>query len=329
MSITLPKALARITDDPHAIPPGYGFLPLTPQQYADRADSLNLFYLWEPPRAREGHVYVVSADVADGLGLDRSVVDVHRVGTIQEPSEQVAQYISDNITPSQLAYVIDAIGHYYADKDGYEAIAAIETNNHGLSTQDTLQLHLGYRHFYIWEVADAADPTKRQTPRIGWYTTPRTRPMMLDHFYAAVTVRDPITNKPDLVLNSAHTLAEMADLQTETTLGMAEAARGAYDDCVMAGAIGAYVAWRLAAGEQEPIADRRRRYHEQQRRREVAYSQPDLLRADFRNLPYTESELKDVVYEQDATAASLQEEQDQLLDIRGVVYDGRYYDDEG
>ena len=53
----------------------------------------------------------------------------------------------------------DAIGRYYADADQVEAMAAIETNNHGLATQDTLQLHLGYGHFYVWDTPTPPAPS--------------------------------------------------------------------------------------------------------------------------------------------------------------------------
>ena len=320
----VPSAIARRTDDPHAVPPGWAFRGLTPTDYTERPTLMGLFTRWEPPL--KGHSYVLGVDVSDGIGKDRSVVDVHRVATILRPAEQVAQYVDDRISPSNLAYVVDAIGHHYVDDDGFEAMAAVETNNHGLSTQDTLQLHLGYRHFYRWEIADAADPTKRFTQRIGWYTTQRTRPMILDKFFSAVTERDPITAKPDLILNSKITLEEMAWFQTEGELWQAEAAAGKTDDTILAGAIANYVAWRLAGGEQEPLADRRRRHHEQELRQQEALTHP-AAKADFRSLPYTESELKEgLVYDPEM---SLDEEMETLLDVRGVFYpyDPREHDD--
>ena len=131
---------------------------------------------------------------SDGLGQDYSIIDVIRQPTIEEPAEQVAQYGTNELDPKALAFVCDAIGRYYADADGIEALAAIETNNHGLATQDTLQLHLGYGHFYVWEYADAATPERRYSTRIGWLTSPRTRPLLLASFYGAVTTFDPITH---------------------------------------------------------------------------------------------------------------------------------------
>lgn len=265
-----------------AIPPGYGFHRLTVPELKEMVSLMGTLQIWQYPRKH--HRYVLGVDVGDGLGQDRSVIDVFRMGTIEEPEEQVAQFISDTVPPRALAYVCDAIGRLYKWPDGREAMAAIECNNHGLSVQDTLQLHLGYSHFYTWEVLDQADPRKRFTTRIGWVTTPRTRPILLDQLYTGVTTLDPITGFSDCRINSSFTFDDMRDFQTEGALWEAEAARGAHDDCVIAAGIAHYVCWRLAAGETEPLADRRRRRHEEEiRRLRLADKRGGGGRYDFRN----------------------------------------------
>lgn len=254
---------------------------------------MDALLIFEPPRRRphfREFRYVLSADIGDGLGQDRSVACVTRVGTIEEPAEEVAQLVSDSVSPSQFAYLLDAIGHLYADHEGIEALAAIECNNHGLSTQDMLQLHLGYTQFYRWEYYDAANPSERYSKKIGWVTTPRTRPILLDKFHAALTTLDPVTGKPDYIVNSPWTIEELADFQTETILAEAEAARGAHDDCILAAAIGNYAAWRLAGGEQEPLGDRRRRKHEEAAAR-LAHAAKAGQRRDFRNTAVTAAEI--------------------------------------
>lgn len=265
----------------YAIPSGFGMHKLKVQELAERSGPRALFntlQMWEPPR--KGHRYVLGVDVGDGLGRDRSVCDVFRLGTIEECEEQVAQFLSDDLSPHPFASVLDAIGHLYTWPDGREAMAAIECNYHGLSVQDTLQLHLGYRHFYIWEVLDQADPAKRWTTRMGWVTTNKTRPILLDQLYSGVTGIDPISGYSDCRINSNFTLDEMRDFQTDGALWEAEAARGAHDDCIIAAGIAHYVAWRLMGGETEPLADRRRRRKEEELRRQRA---GDRGPVDFRN----------------------------------------------
>lgn len=256
----LPQAWGPLAATQFPVPPGYGFQRLSPQELQDLPNlRQGVLCVWEYPRVRGQRRYILGVDVGDGIGGDYTVIDVIRLPTIEEPAEQVAQWVSNRHDTKAAAFVCDAIGRFYADADGIEALAAIETNNHGLAVQDTLQLHLGYSHFYVWEVADAADASKRFTTRIGWMTTPRTRPLLLVSYHAAITTQDPVTQQPDLILNSPITRGELRHFVTESTVGEAEAARGQHDDCVMASAIGYYVAWRQAGGEIEPIAEKRRR----------------------------------------------------------------------
>jgi len=256
----LPLSMLPTAAEAYPVPPGYGFRRLSPADLAALPSlKSSVLAIWEYPRPRGRRRYVLSVDVADGLGQDYSVATVVRLPTIEEPAEEVAQYVSNAVDAKQLAFVCDAIGRFYGDEDGIEALAAIETNNHGLSTQDTLQLHLGYGHFYVWEYADAASPDHRYSTKIGWVTTPRTRPLLLSAFHDAIVTVDPITSQPDFILNSPTTRAELRHFVTPDTIGNAEAARGQHDDAIFSSAIGYYVAWRLAGGEAEPIAERRRR----------------------------------------------------------------------
>jgi hypothetical protein len=315
----LPKKLRKLTDDPFAIPPGYGFRPVKIDDLREQG-LLNWFQIWEYPL--KGHRYVVSADVSDGLGADRSVVDVFRMGTIERGEEQVAQFISDCVKPRELAFIIDAIGHLYVDDDGFEAVAAVEINNHGLSTQDTLQLHLGYRNFYVWEVADAREASQRFTNRIGWWTTPKTRPLILTDLHEAILTLDPLTEERDVQINSTWTIDDLSNLIIPEggRIGDAEAAKGCYDDAVISAAICHYVVWRMAGGEQEPIAEQRRRWRAQVALRERQL-QDASVDADYRNMPYTldESAAKGPNNEQ-----QIIEEMEELLDVRGVVYEDEY-----
>lgn len=243
-------------------------------------------------------------DVADGVGKDRSVIAVHRMGTIEEPEEQVALYVSDLISPQALAFIVDAVGRLYGDEDRYEAMAVVECNNHGLSTQDTLQLHLQYGHLYRWEYLDALDQKARFSNKAGWVTSVRTRPMLLDKLYHSLTTIDPITHATDLLIHSPILRSELADFQTEGALWEATAARGAHDDCVMATAIAHYVAWRLQGGEQEPLSERRARLHAEQAAR-AAGALPLAAKRDWRNTGCTAEEWRAGVDPDDASLDSV------------------------
>lgn len=285
----MPSSPVVVPRDAFTLPSHYGFRRLTLEELRARDSLLGTLQIFEPPRTRGVRRYIIGADVADGVGKDRSVAAVHRMGTIEEPEEQVALYASDRITPQAFAFVIDALGRLYSDEDRYEAMAVIECNNHGLSTQDTLQLHLGYTHFYTWEYLDAGDPASRYSTKIGWVTNTRTRPMLLDKLYHALTTVDPVTHQTELLIHSALLRHELADFQTEGALWEAEAAHGAHDDCVLATAIAHHIAWRLQGGEQEPLDERRRRYHQEQEARKVAAG-PSQPKRDWRNTGCTVEE---------------------------------------
>ena len=287
LSMRIPNASSPIAASAYPVPPGWGFHRLTPAQLAELPSLRGgVLAIWEYPRTRGKRRYVMAVDVSEGLGKDYSVIDIIRLPTIEEPTEQVAQYVSNTIDTKELAFVCDAIGHLYPDEDAVEALAAIETNNVGLATQDAMQLHLGYTAFYVWEYADSASPDRRYSTKIGWVTTTRTRPILLTAFRDAVTTVDPITNAPDFILNSPITRGELRHFITPDVLANAEAARGQNDDCVMAAAIGYYVAWRLAGGEHEPIAEKRRR------RTALAAQNPGIsaVRRDYRNSGFTSDE---------------------------------------
>lgn len=153
--------------EPLILPAGYGFRRPSLEEIRDRPDALDLCVIWEQPRRRGPRRYVLGVDVADGIGSDRSVIEVLRVGTIDEPAEQVAEYCTDTIEPGPFAYIVQALGQHYRDEDGVEAKVAVERTHHGLSTIDTLHLHLQYSNLYVWEYYDVKNPEQRFSQSLG------------------------------------------------------------------------------------------------------------------------------------------------------------------
>lgn len=149
-------------------------------------------------------------------------------------------------------------------------------------------------------------------------TSPRTRPLLLASFHGAVTAFDPITHQPELVLNSPITRGELRHFITATTIGEAEAARGQNDDCVMAAAIGYYVAWRMAGGEVEPVAERRRR----KTAMDAIAAEQKVERPDYRNSPATLEEADDLEsdYEERSSSDDFYSLSD---DTAGLYFDDR------
>jgi len=286
------------------LPPGYGFrwreeLPAV----ADLEALEDCLLIWEPPRKTQR--YMISVDVSGGVGADRSVVDVTRIGTVEEPDEQVAQFVSAWTTGRKLALIIDAVGHLYRGVED-EAQVAIENNfGLGLGVQDELQIHLGYRNFWIWRVLDARSPEKRYTTRIGFWTNRRTRPLILERFVDAVETTDLVTGYSDLRLNSPHIFHEMRRFIAPPGEGlvMAAAAPGAHDDCIMSAAIGEHCAHTTLYEDGEPTAEKRRRLHEEATHREEL-AEKQLAKRDFQNTPVT-SEFMETGVDTDNYGSSL------------------------
>lgn len=276
------------------IPPGYGFAAVHPSLWGEREELLGKVMVWERPR--KDQLYVLSADISDGIGLDRSCCDITRIGTLTEPEEQVAQYVSATIDPTDFASVLDVMGRLYRGSDGLEALAAVECNNHGLVTQSELQRHLGYDNFFIWQYEDAADPRRRFSTRIGWYTTQRTRPIILTRYIKKVKTVDPNTGLPDYRINSPFTLEELRDFQVPPggMLWQAEAdptAEDAHDDCIMTGAIGLHVCQTLQFEGNETVADTRKRKQEEKARKGIFEVRLKKKR-DWANTDATEDEMR-------------------------------------
>jgi len=303
--------------EPLLLSAGYGFRRPTGDELRARGSILDTLAIWEHPRRRGPRRYVLGVDVADGLGGDASCIQVVRVGTIDEPEEQVAEYASDQVEPSALAYIIQAIGQYYTDEDRIEALVAIERTHHGLSTIDTLHLHLGYTRQYLWEYFDAADPSTRYANTFGWNTTPRTRPVLVDKLRSALLTVDAVMGLPDLITHSPALHEELRDFQTSGALWEAAAARGAHDDRVMALGIAHIVAWRMQAGEAEPLEDRRRRRSEQQA--VLTAASPDHVKPDWRNTPTSAEEADHM-----AVGKLVGPEE---TDLDEMLYDPRSHDD--
>lgn len=272
-----------------AIQPGHG-LSKVPERvwraWDKLSDYMGYLLVWEMPRPDQQ--YVLSGDIGEGIELDRSVGDVTRVGTVTEPDEQVGQYVTDTVDPVDFAHVLDAIGRFFQGSDGLPAMAAVEVNNHGLATHAEMSRHLGYENFFIWQHEDALRPENRFSNRVGWFTSQKTRALIVTRYIKKVKTRD-INGVADYQLNSPFTLEELKDFQTLGFLWQAEsnpADEDAHDDCIIAGAIGGWVVQTLQFETLETTADARRR-HAEQRERQKQQESTLGARRDYRNTDYT------------------------------------------
>lgn len=192
--------------------------------------------VWE--WARRGFQYVIGGDASYGIdGGDAAALQVLRVGNRWEGDEQVAEYYG-NPSPFDLANVAEMLGSIYTDRtEQRPAIMAIESNpgSPGLLTQTEL-MRRGYENFYVWK-----RPLKQGggwSKEVGWWTTPQTRPLLMETGINAV-------KKGSLTINSSGVCLEMQSFvnsKAEKGQWHPEHAPGYHDDRLVALFIALYVA---------------------------------------------------------------------------------------
>jgi len=176
-----------------------------------------------------GEQYVIGADVAMGINQgDYSVAQV-----LDSKKRQVAVW-RGRVHPDYFAEILQALGYYYN-----EALIIVENNGHGILTCTRLGKDYAYPNFYTEVQIDKI--TDQETVKLGFTTTAKTKPLIIDQLRAS-------TRDGDIELNDMVTIREMLTYIVSNS-GSMEAEHGCYDDCVMALALANHV----HEGAWEPI----------------------------------------------------------------------------
>lgn len=188
------------------------------------------WYIHKEPE--EDNRYVFGVDVAEGLadGNYSAVVILDK-----KNMEEVGGY-HGHIRPETFSKELAKAGKYYND-----ALIAVEVNNHGLTTLTHLK-PIYYRLYYRPEFGKRVAHT---TENLGWKTTGKTKPLMIDNL-------DKSLRDKDVVINSIEILDELSTY-TEFADGKMGADGNAYDDRVMALAIAVTVWGTLPLNIKEKI----------------------------------------------------------------------------
>ena len=176
-----------------------------------------------------GERYVIGADVAMGVrNGDYSVAQV-----LDSKKRQVATW-RGQVHPDYFAEVLQALGEYYN-----EAHIIVENNSHGILTCTRLAKDFNYPNFYTEVQVDKV--TDRETVKLGFTTTSKTKPLVIDQLRASM-------RENELELNDKTTIREMLTyIVTES--GSMEAEPSCYDDTVMSLALANHV----HEGAWEPV----------------------------------------------------------------------------
>jgi hypothetical protein len=169
----------------------------------------------------DGENYAIGADV--GMGVrdgDWSVAHV-----LDGEKRQVAVFRAQ-VHPDYFADILAALGRYYNG-----ALIAPERNNHGLVTCIRLWKDLAYPNVFL-DIAEGQTEDK-DSLNIGFLTTVKTRPLIIDRLRAAM-------RENDIEVKDTTTLKEMQTFVVNEA-GKMTAEANCHDDAVLALAIANHI----------------------------------------------------------------------------------------
>lgn len=177
------------------------------------------FHVWMQPE--RGAKYATGIDVSLGNpGGDYSCIQVLKLGDGHQLDEQVAVW-HGLIDPESLAEIVLAIGWWYN-----EALAAVEVNSMGMTTNTYLVRQYEYENIYRFKRLDRL--RHFMTDIIGWWTDEKSKRALLTKI--TKTMRD-----DQILIRDRYTIDEFRDFTEDGALG-----EGAHDDYVMALCIALY-----------------------------------------------------------------------------------------
>jgi len=187
--------------------------------------------VWEEPVAER--VYVIGADVGEGVeNGDASAACV----LDRSSGAQVAE-LHGHVPPDRFAQMLNLLGRWYNG-----ALLAVERNNHGHSTLNTLRNVCRYPRLYYHV---RYDQTRQGTAMLGWPTDQATKPILVDDLAAAIL-------EEALIMRSDGLVDECRTFVTHDG-GSQGAQPGKHDDRVIAAGIAWQARKRMVA---RPIAKR-------------------------------------------------------------------------
>ena len=226
---TLPSITVNVGEVLPNLPVKYQFVPIKFEGY-DSFDPDMKLLIWEFPDAQ--YTYGIGVDCSEGIGQDRSVIEVLREATPYREPGQVAEWVCDKATAFQMWPMVMAIGCFYSV---YSALAnrrvqcklAIEAWTNGAALQMELKKRQ-WSNFHAWQYNDA----RKQKPdsevrRIGVYTNQWFRAQMMDMLLTSLS-------EEAIDLPSPYLVDELETLERIPGQKKVAAQYGMHDDRVMA-----------------------------------------------------------------------------------------------
>jgi hypothetical protein len=209
-------------------PNSYELVPLSMNGYYSNMDFSNKLFIWEHPE--DGSTYGLGVDTGDGVGLDRSVIEVVRKGTVDRNDHQCAEWASAYVNAFDLWPLCMAIGTYFSVNAGdgrkRQAKQVIETNRNGEAVQLELKKR-GWKNFHQWIRYDRKKQVESQSQILGWRTVSWSRTLVMDNLLKFL-------KDGWIDIDSPWFVDEMSDLERDESRQSLKAAYGGNDDRIMA-----------------------------------------------------------------------------------------------
>lgn len=151
--------------------------------------------MFEMPKV--GDTYVIGADVAEGLDHG----DYSCAHVIHWRTHRIVAVWHGHISPSDFAGQLADLGRLYNT-----AFIGCEVNNSGLTTCKYLQEYYRYPNIYFQRTID--ERTGKRTEKIGWTTSKKSRPFMLNELSTELRERT-------LILEDKPTVEELRRFQRD------------------------------------------------------------------------------------------------------------------
>ena len=207
-----------------------GSYELVPVKYQGESagSPLGLVFIYEHPK--RGYTYGYGCDTAEGIGGDRSVIEIVRKDTLSEPDVQACEFASDFVSGLELWPWCMALGTYYSPltEDGQQqALSSIEVRFGG----DALQYELrkrGWVNFLVWpRVLDSKHINLAKANKLGFVTNTWSRPNMVNILLTWI-------NRERIIIHSPYFIEECEAFEKAEEGQKLKAAYGEHDDRIMA-----------------------------------------------------------------------------------------------
>jgi hypothetical protein len=165
----------------------------------------------------EGHVYLFSIDVAEGVGLDYSVINIIDISS--SPFEQVGVYRNNHVSP----YILSEIA-YKLTKFFYDPVIIVESNSIGMIVAESLYYDYEYSNLISSQNKKGNEELVAYTQVPGIKQTKRTKSIGCSSLKTLIET-------DALKINDFNTIQELSTFVRKRQ--SYEADEGANDDIVM------------------------------------------------------------------------------------------------